>query len=138
MKSTSSQVRAAVIVSGLLVGLVGCTSLPPTAGKVIAPTAPPVCSNTGDNFQPPVVKRMVAPDFPVELRRNGATGMVLIDCIIDATGRVQNPRVIEASDESLISPALYAIWRWEFEPARRDGKPVATQATIPIRFALAE
>ena len=87
---------AAAVVSGLLVGLFGCTNVPPSTVQVVAPTAPPICKNTGEDFQPPVVKHTVAPSYPLDLRRIGANGYVIIECEIDEKGRVQNPKVIEA------------------------------------------
>jgi TonB family protein len=137
MKSTSQQFRAACVISGLLAVLVGCNTTVSPLHTLTSPTAPPVVSNAGDNFQPPVVKYAVAPEFPIELRRIGATGYVTIEATIDETGRVQSPKVLESSDECLISPALHAVWRWEFHPATQNGKPVAVRTVIPIRFELA-
>ncbi len=137
MTSFTTPLRAAgVFVPALLVLLCGCTSLPPAPLTVIAPLTPGFAANPAVGFVAPAPLQTVAPEFPVELRRHGVGGLVRVDCLIDEKGIVHDPRVVETTDDALSAPALAAIIKWTFEPARREGRPVPARATIPIRFAL--
>lgn len=85
-------------------------------------------------LEPPVPVRTVPPDYPSEMRRQHVSGVVMVSCVIDAKGNVENPKVLHASADDFASPALAAIKQWKFKPAQRDGASVALHVTIPIRF----
>lgn len=137
MKSNLGSIRrSGALASALILGLAGCTSLPVSPTTVISSSPMMSEFRARVDFQPPVAKTTVAPEFPPDLRRLGVTGMVRIDCLIDTAGQVHDPKVVESSLEDLEAPALAAVIRWTFEPGRRDGVPVPTRVTIPIRFAV--
>lgn len=137
MKAQRVSLRAAgALAPVLLLFLTGCAELPTPPSAVIPPTGAMYTARSPGAFVPPVPIHTVAPEFPLEMRRHGVTGVVTLDCLVDTQGQVQDPKVVKASDDDLIAPALAAIRKWKFEPGRRDGQPVPTRATIPIRFAL--
>jgi protein TonB len=77
------------------------------------------------------------PRYPAIARDRGWEGRVVIRCAVDATGEVTEARVEESSGrEVLDEAALAAVRRWRFEPALEEGTPVASEVSIPIRFAL--
>lgn len=84
--------------------------------------------------EPPVPVRTVAPDYPDDLRREGVAGVVVVECTIDTSGNVDAPAVQKSSNAAFEKPALEAIKKWKFKPARQDGNPIARKVTIPIRF----
>ncbi|HEY3756986.1 MAG TPA: energy transducer TonB [Opitutaceae bacterium] len=88
------------------------------------------------DFEAPVPVRMVAPDFPSEMRRQGISGIVMVNCQIDSEGHVQDPKVVKASNEAFSDPAVKAVKQWKFKPAHRDGEAVAVRVTIPMKFSL--
>jgi TonB family protein len=52
-------------------------------------------------------------------------------------GRVTAVSLIKSFCHSLLDEgARTAVQRWIFRPARRDGKPVAAQVDVPVRFRL--
>jgi len=53
---------------------------------------------------------------------------------IDAKGDVTNAIVRHSSHPALEKPTLRAVRKWEFEPAFRDGKPVACKIVQPLTF----
>jgi TonB family protein len=55
---------------------------------------------------------------------------------IDATGKVQDARLIATSHPDFVAPALKAVRDWQFRPASRDGRPVQIAANIALRFRL--
>jgi|EndMetStandDraft_4_1072995.scaffolds.fasta_scaffold587877_1 protein TonB len=84
--------------------------------------------------EPPVPVRTVAPDYPDELRRDGVSGIVMVKCTIDVQGNVVDPEVEKSSNGAFDKPALAALKKWKFKPAKQDGAPVAIKVSIPIKF----
>jgi len=84
--------------------------------------------------EPPVPVRTVAPDYPVELRRDGVSGIVTVKCTINEQGDVVDPQVEKSTNGAFDQPALAALKKWKFKPAKLDGAPVAIKVSIPIKF----
>jgi periplasmic protein TonB len=86
--------------------------------------------------EPAVAVRTVPPEYPERLRAQQVTGLVVIKCTVDEQGNVVSPAVEKSTDEGFNQPALDAIRKWKFKPARQDGNPVSKTVIIPIRFAI--
>jgi len=84
--------------------------------------------------EPPVPVRTVAPEYPNELRREGVSGLVMVKCSIDVQGNVTETLVEKSSNAAFEQPAIAAVKKWKFKPAKQDGAPVAIKVTIPIKF----
>lgn len=84
--------------------------------------------------EPPVPVRTVAPEYPSELRREGVSGLVMVKCSIDESGNVTETLVEKSSNPAFEKPALAAVKKWKFKPAKQDGAPVAIKVSIPIKF----
>ncbi len=84
--------------------------------------------------EPPVPVRTVAPDYPDELRREGISGVVMVKCTIDEQGNVTDVEVEKSTNGAFEKPALAALKKWRFKPARQDGNPVSMKVSIPIKF----
>lgn len=82
----------------------------------------------------PVPVRTVAPDVPASFARGGGSGLVTINFMVDEKGSVQEPTVVKSTHDELNEPALTAIKKWRFKPAKKDGVAVAVRVTIPIKF----
>jgi periplasmic protein TonB len=84
--------------------------------------------------EPPVPVRTVAPDYPDELRREGVSGLVMVKVTIDEQGNVTETTVEKSSNAAFEKPAVAALKKWKFKPAKQDGAPVAIKVSIPIKF----
>src|SRR5688572_4350887 len=82
----------------------------------------------------PVPVRTVAPDYPEEMRRSGASGLVMVNCLIDERGNVTDPKIEKSSAAAFEKPALEALKKWKFKPAKQDGTAVSMRVVIPIKF----
>jgi protein TonB len=81
------------------------------------------------------VIRKVEPKFPDALQHQGLTATVVLQIVVGASGRIHNARVLRTDGRrEFIEAAIDAVRRWEFEPGRKDGKPVDVEATIEINF----
>jgi len=88
-----------------------------------------------EKTEPPVPIRMAPPDVPESFRRSGSSGLVTVKFLVDDKGNVQEPVVVKSTHQELEEPALKAIVKWRFKPAKKDGVAVGVHVTIPIKFA---
>lgn len=78
------------------------------------------------------------PVYPSAAKAEGIEGTVVVRYGISADGRVVNARVESASPEGLFEEAaLDAVRTWRYNPAIRDGRPVAVDNVLStVRFQL--
>ena len=93
-----------------------------------------VPARADQKIEPPIPVRTTAPDFPEEMRRAGQSGLVLVSCLVDEKGEVQDMKVEKASNDLFVKPAMAALSKWRFKPAQQGGVKIATRVSIPIRF----
>jgi periplasmic protein TonB len=79
-----------------------------------------------------------APLYPHEAKKDGRSGEVVVEFIVDESGRVHDARVVNSSDRVFEESALRAVTKWQFEPGRRDNKIVRFRMSVPIVFTLNE
>ena len=76
------------------------------------------------------------PEFSEEARRSKYQGEVTLLATIGADGRTRDLRVVRSLGMGLDEKAMEAVRTWRFEPARKDGQPVAVQMNIIVNFHL--
>jgi TonB family protein len=76
-----------------------------------------------------------APEYPMAAREQGVQGTVVVDAVIDTAGHMQQLQVL-AGPQALRQAAMNAVSQWVYTPYLLDGKPVAVEAEIYVRFAL--
>ncbi len=81
---------------------------------------------------------LVSPEaeFSDEARRQRYQGVCMISIIVDARGYPENLRVVRSLGLGLDEKALEAVQRYRFKPAMKEGKPVASIATVEVNFHL--
>lgn len=84
--------------------------------------------------QKPRPVSQAAPLYPAALRGKKLEGVVTVVFVVDASGRVLDPRVTESTHADFEKPALNAIKQWRFEPAVMGGRRVSCRMRVPIRF----
>ena len=77
----------------------------------------------------------VPPSYPDEARERGVDGLVRIRALVCEHGRVVNT-VVSTSIPLLDSAAQDAVMQWQFRPAQREGRPVATWVDVPVKFSM--
>ena len=76
------------------------------------------------------------PEFSEEARKAKHQGTVLLWVVISPDGRVRDMKVVRSLGMGLDQKALETVRTWRFEPAKKDGHPVAVQVNIEVNFRL--
>jgi TonB family protein len=84
----------------------------------------------------PKVIYKVDPNYTQEARDAKIEGTVVVDLEVYPDGKAHNLKVKRTLDPGLDQRALDAISAWRFQPATKNGKPIAVKATIEINFKL--
>ncbi|HKU42991.1 MAG TPA: TonB-dependent receptor [Polyangiales bacterium] len=93
-----------------------------------APSAPaPV-------IKPPSLKQFVEAVYPPQALEQGLSARVEIELVIGVDGRVSDAKVKTPVGNGFDEAALAAARQLTFEPATRDGQPVAARVTFPYVF----
>ena len=90
----------------------------------------------GDDVSAPQVIDKVDPEYSAEARTAKHAGTVVIGLVVDSIGCVSQIRVIRSLGLGLDEKAIEAVSKWRFRPGLKNGKPVATSATIEVNFRL--
>ena len=89
----------------------------------------------GGNIKPPTKTKDVAPVYPEFARAGQITGVVVIEAIIDETGKVVDTTVLRGVP-MLNEAAVDAVTQWEFTPTLLNGAPVPILMTLTVSFSL--
>lgn len=83
-------------------------------------------------------KALHAPDpsYSEVARKAKHQGIVVLWLIVGPDGRAHNIRLVRALGLGLDERAVAAVEGWRFDPARKDGQPVAVQINVEINFRL--
>jgi len=76
------------------------------------------------------------PEFSEEARKAKYQGVVVMEIIVGADGRVRDPKVVRSLGMGLDEKAKEKVLTWKFDPAKREGRPVAVQMGIEVSFNL--
>jgi protein TonB len=77
------------------------------------------------------------PQYPDQARNNGWAGTVLLRLSVDASGQVTRVHIERSSGYAVLdASAVNAVRHWKGNPARRDGRPIATEELLPVTFRL--
>jgi TonB family protein len=76
------------------------------------------------------------PEYSEQARKAKYQGTVVLWAIIGSDGRPRELRVQRSLGMGLDEKAIEAVRRWRFEPAMKDGQPVAVHINIEVDFHL--
>ena len=88
--------------------------------------------------QPPRAGRRGPPLYPFALREANISGSVVVEMIIDDTGRVTDAKIVESTHPGFESPTLEAVKQWQFTPGWKDGRAVSTKGTQKLEYNLSD
>ncbi len=97
------------------------------------PAAPP--ANT---FSPPKLKKFVEARYPEEAKAQGLGATVELEMVINTDGSVKDLKVVTPAGHGFDEAALAAARQLQFEPALKDGQPIAARIHFPYVFEFKE
>jgi protein TonB len=115
-------------ISSDAIGISGGVLPPPPA----APLAP-IRLHSG--MKTPVKTSDVAPVYPMIARSVHVQGVVILEAVLDAQGRVASVHVLR-SIPLLDQAAVEAVQQWRFTPALLNGEAVPVVMTVTVNFTL--
>ncbi|OHB71227.1 MAG: hypothetical protein A2W23_09360 [Planctomycetes bacterium RBG_16_43_13] len=85
----------------------------------------------------PSYKYNPPPPYPLEARKNGLEGLVVLTVRVSADGICNDISVRQSSGYSILdNTAVDAVCKWRFTPAMDGDIPVESFLEVPIRFKL--
>jgi TonB family protein len=95
--------------------------------------APEKVYELGPGMTPPKVIKQVPP------RQSTAHGVrivgtVTVVLVVSSKGIPKDVHIIKGLDKELDQSTVEAVEQWRFEPAKKDGKPVAVRVSLDIAF----
>jgi TonB family protein len=76
------------------------------------------------------------PEFSEEARKAKYQGVCVVWLVVGPDGRPRDIQVHRTLGLGLDEKAVEAVKTWRFEPAYRNGKPVAVQISVEVTFHL--
>lgn len=77
------------------------------------------------------------PEYPYEARVRGIQGRVLLRIAVSDEGRASEVEILESSGYEILDAAAAQFARdVPFQPARRHGKPIAAEVSLPVIYRL--
>jgi len=80
--------------------------------------------------------RTIYPLYPRSMRIAHVEGQVVVDFIVDPTGRVRRAFAVKPYQTEFAEAAVLSVNQWRFQPGRRDGHPVFVHLQVPVVFQL--
>jgi protein TonB len=85
---------------------------------------------------PPKLIKKVAPEYPRDEQAARVEGRVVMEIVVTPEGCVGDLQVPKSDNAAFSYEALWAVSRWRYEPAKKDGKAVAVYVTVVVDFKM--
>jgi TonB family protein len=85
---------------------------------------------------PPVATYSPEPHYPVNERKAGREGAVILRLVVDTDGATHDITVARSLSPDFDSAAMDAVKTWKFTPAMRNGKPMPLRMDVQVAFHL--
>ena len=112
------------------------SELVPALGKGAVAALAAAFSGWAEAFRLRVRSMRRIPEYSEEARKAKYQGTVVLWMIVDPNGSPRDVRVTRSLGMGLDQKAIEAVRKWKFEPAMKDGKPVAVQISVEVNFRL--
>jgi protein TonB len=137
---TAPSVHEVTGIPGVETGVPGGLDLPGNGLAVEPPLPPPPPTSREPirlhaGMQAPRKIVNVPPRYPPHAQAARVEGTVVLDAVIDQTGRVTGVRVTH-SVNLLDQAAIEAVRQWRFTPTLLNDEPVSILLTVTVRFTL--
>lgn len=110
-----------------------------SASSTQTPTSHPDATNGNDALGTGNVNIALAASFPtpkpdLTSLPHGTSGDVVLDIIIDATGKVSSITMSRGLGHGIDETVIATVQQWSFHPATRDGQPVPSEQELHFHY----
>lgn len=130
------RLRLALLTASLVLG--GCSIERWDARHDVSGAPKSPVSYDSSQFQgydrPPRLIEGQAPVYPFSASQANRPGFAKVSFTVGEDGRARDIKIIEASEPYFGGHTAYAIKSWRFEPARKNGQPVAVRIVQKYSF----
>jgi TonB family protein len=95
-------------------------------------------SVTGGSFAIAVPIEQRLPEYPIEMRKVGVTGLVTVRVVVSENGSVESIDVLSANQPEFEASTKQAIREWTYLPALRNGIACKSTREYQLRFSFLE
>jgi TonB family protein len=90
----------------------------------------------GHGVKPPRRISGSEPEYDDKSRKAKTSGTVVLALIVTKDGRAADVKVVKSLTPRLDEQAIKAVSTWRFEPATKDGEPVAVHISVETTFRI--
>ena len=119
----------------LLAAVVTCLAAVPAAVQGQQAAGDPIYK-PGNGVTAPVAVKQVRPQYTAEAMRAKVEGTVVLECVVEKDGSVENVRVTKSLEPGLDEEAVKAARHWRFKPGTKGGKAVRVRISLEMTFTL--
>lgn len=120
-----------------LIAARAATPAPSASPTLPAAPAPPVALTAPETLAKPIPGANPPPPYPPAARQMHQQGQVILRAKVSPQGSVVEVEISQSSGfPALDHAAQTTVRQWHFTPAQRNGTPIESWVTIPIRFSL--
>ena len=131
--SRAAQPRVRPLAMALVLGV---SPVALVLGRAAAQGTPPAPAGApAADIKAPVVIQHVDAVYPPSALSERKHADVVLALTVDADGHVSKVDVLQSGGADLDEAAVVAARQWTFDPALRNGKPVASRIRVPFHFA---
>ncbi|HEY7171881.1 MAG TPA: M56 family metallopeptidase [Vicinamibacterales bacterium] len=91
-------------------------------------------TTVGGNLRPPAKLLDVRPRYPLNLRASNAEGVVTLNAVIGADGKVATVTVISSPSVDMSEAAAAAVRQWEFTPTLLNCRAIDVPMSVLVAF----
>ena len=102
--------------------------------RLASEVIPPSVFKIGNGVSPPRPIFTPDPEYTQEARREKCRGTVVLGVIVETDGCPYGIKVLRSQKYGLDESAIAAVQKWRFQPALKDGKPVAVYISVEVNF----
>ncbi len=120
---------------GAIFCLVFALLVAPPSWSEESPAAPDAPKQAGSEVPAPKRTKFVMPKYPPEALARGERSMVVLEIVIDESGKVAETKVLHGGT-AFAAAAQEAARHWRYEVTKVGGRPVKVRLTVPLSFAV--
>jgi periplasmic protein TonB len=105
-------------------------------GKTRETSAGGAVFRVGGGVSAPKVTYGPNPEYSKKARKAKYQGTCVLWLVVGADGKPRDVKVARSLGLGLDEKAVEAVSKWRFDPARKDGQPVAVQINVEVTFRL--